>query len=75
MRADWVTLTAYVDPERFASVSRNLDTQLREARWWRNACLAYFSQRSGLDFPSGVQPPANTLEHYQALEFPDAPGN
>ncbi|HJR68976.1 MAG TPA: alpha-glucuronidase family glycosyl hydrolase, partial [Gammaproteobacteria bacterium] len=54
MQADWVTLDPFVDAERFAKTTRLLEIQAREARWWRDACIAYFRSRSGLPLPSGV---------------------
>jgi alpha-glucuronidase len=75
MRRTWSGLSDYVDPERFQQVSRYLDIQLKEARWWRNACLAYFQAVSGRDWADGVEPPPETLEYYRSLRFPFAPGN
>ena len=74
MSKAWAGLEAFVDPERFASVSRKLEVQLREAQWWRDACLAYFSDRSGLKLPPGSENSAKSLEYYKSLQFPDAPG-
>jgi alpha-glucuronidase len=74
MQADWATLEPFVDAERFAKTTRLLEIQAREARWWRDACVAYFSSRSGLPLPSGVAEPEHTLEHYMSLRFPYAPG-
>jgi len=74
MRTDWATLEPYVDAERFAKTAQLLEVQAHEARWWRDACLAYFSSRSGLALPRGVAEPEHTLEHYRSLSFPDAPG-
>jgi alpha-glucuronidase len=75
MRASWTGLKRFVDPERFAKRSRLLDVQLKEARWWRDACIAYFMHQSGKELPRGVRPPAESLEYYQSLQFPYAPGN
>jgi len=75
IHADWAALAAHVDAERHAKVARYLDIQLREARWWRDACLAYFQSRSGLPWPEGVEPPRHSLEHYRSLRFPYAPGD
>ena len=75
MRSSWEGLESYVDPERFDKTSRLLDIQLREARWWRDACIAYFMQQSGRELPDGLRPPAETLEYYKSLQFPFAPGN
>lgn len=74
MQAAWDRLEPYVDPERFRKTARFLDVQLREARWWRDACVAYFSRQSGLPLPAGVEPPPEELEYYQSLRFPFAPG-
>jgi len=75
MRASWSSLERFVDPGRFAKTTRLLDVQLREARWWRDACIAYFMRQSGQELPGGVRPPAESLEYYQSLQFPFAPGN
>jgi len=75
MRAAWAGLARFVDPERFDKTARLLDVQLREARWWRDACLAYFMRQSGKELPAGVLAPEKSLEFYQSLEFPFAPGN
>jgi len=74
MQADWATLEPFVDAERFAKTTQLLQIQAREARWWRDACIAYFQSRSGLPLPRGVAPPERPLEHYMSLRFPYAPG-
>ncbi len=74
MRETWASLEGYVDPERFAQVAAFLAIQEREARWWRDACLAYFQTFAQRPFPEGYEPPAQTLEHYMAIEHPYAPG-
>ena len=75
MRTTWAGLQGYVDEERWARTRDFLDIQLAEARWWRDASLAYFMDRSGLPLPDGARPPAHSLDHYKSLEFPYAPGN
>lgn len=74
MRDAWTDLRPFVDAERFAKTRNFLEIQLREARWWRDACLAYFMQQSGRELPPGTRPPAESLEYYRSLEFPNAPG-
>jgi alpha-glucuronidase len=37
--------------------------------------VAYFQAVSGRPLPDGVRPPERTLEYYESLEFPYAPGN
>lgn len=74
MRETWRTLSAYVDAERYAQVDAFLGIQEREAQWWRDASIAYFQPISRRPLPEGFAPPPHTLEHYQSLTFPYAPG-
>ena len=71
----WDTMQPYVDDERFKEVRMLLNIQLKEAKWWRDACLLYFQQFSQKTLPAGVEKPAQSLEYYESLRFPFAPGN
>lgn len=75
MRATWTALAPHVDAERHAQVDAFLGIQEREAGWWRDASIAYFQHVSGRPLPAGVAPPAHSLDHYKALQFPFAPGD
>lgn len=75
MQATWAAMKPYVDPERFAAVSANLGIQAREAKWWRDASIAYFQSKSGLPLPAGIAPPEHDLDYYKSLQFPYAPGH
>ncbi|WP_202845656.1 alpha-glucuronidase family glycosyl hydrolase [Luteimonas saliphila] len=75
MRDTWSGLDEYVDPERHHQVDRFLAIQQKEAKWWRDASIAYFQTFSGLPLPEGEAPPPQSLEYYKSLEFPNAPGN
>jgi len=70
----WAALKPDIDPERHAEVTAYLAVQAREARWWRDACIAYFQSVSGLPLPAGTRPPAQDLAAYKALRFGFAPG-
>jgi alpha-glucuronidase len=74
MRRTWATLEAYVDSDRFAQVAAFLAIQEQEARWWRDACIAYFQTFSKRPLPAGIAAPLHPLEYYQDLKFPYAPG-
>lgn len=74
MRTQWAALAGRIDPERHASVAADLVVQEREARWWRDASIAYWTSLNHLPLPAGSPPPADTLDHYRALTFPYAPG-
>ncbi|WP_229807538.1 alpha-glucuronidase family glycosyl hydrolase [Asticcacaulis endophyticus] len=75
MRNRWASLKPYVDADRFEAVATNLMIQEREARWWRDASVAYFQSISKRPLPAGYSAPEKTLEYYRSLKFPYAPGN
>ena len=75
MRRTWATLAPYVESERFAETSAFLAIQEKEARWWRDACIAYFQSLSKRPLPAGYAPPEHTLAEYEAISTPYAPGN
>ncbi len=70
----WKTLVGDIDTIRFNQVKAFLHIQQKEARWWRNACLLYFQQFSGMPFPSEIEQPEGKLEEYEKKSFPYAPG-
>ena len=74
MRQQWSQLTAYVDAQRHAEVAAFLAIQEREARWWRDACIAYFQSVNHKPLPAGVVAPVMTVDQYRALQFTFAPG-
>ena len=73
MRRDWAALRGRVDAERFADVATDLAIQEREARWWRDASIAWFASFSRLPLPTGHAPPAHPLAWYQHLDCPADP--
>jgi len=75
MRRTWAGLEPYVDAQRFDEVSTFLAIQQKEAQWWRDASMAYFASRSGRPLPAGEAEPEHSLEYYEGLSFPLAPGN
>jgi alpha-glucuronidase len=74
MGRTWAGLSPYVDPERHAQVADFLAIQRNEAQWWRDASIAYFQTFSGMPLPAGEAPPARSLQEYESLSFPYAPG-
>lgn len=66
----WESAREYVDPEIYADVASRLDTQRKDAEWWRDACLAYFGSVAGLDLPQGYPRPKHSLEHYKSVKLP-----
>ena len=47
----WNQMKPYVDAERFEAQKLNFDRQAKDAWWWRDACLLYFQQFSGMKLP------------------------
>lgn len=74
MQGQWLELAGYIDEERFDDVATFLGIQANEARWWRDACIAYFQSIAKRPLPDGVPAPIHSLDWYQSLSFPYAPG-
>lgn len=74
METTWASLAPYVDAQRHAEVADYLKIQRAEAQWWRDASVAWFGSFSKRPLPTGEKPPAKTLEEYEAMTFPWAPG-
>ena len=70
LRAVWAGLEGRIDAARFAETASLLEIQEREARWWRDACVAYFRSVSGLPLPAGAADPPLTVDEYRAIRFP-----
>jgi alpha-glucuronidase len=70
LRAAWATVSGRIDAQRFEQATELLEIQHFEARWWRDASLAYFGQHSQLPIPSGYAAPAQALPFYEGLSCP-----
>ncbi|MCS5489797.1 alpha-glucuronidase family glycosyl hydrolase [Algoriphagus limi] len=70
----WQTLEGLIDQERFNHVNQLLKIQVKEAEWWRNACLLFFQTFSNRPFPDDIEQPTGDLDYYKSLRFPFAPG-
>ncbi|GAA4217016.1 alpha-glucuronidase family glycosyl hydrolase [Sphingomonas endophytica] len=75
MRRQWDGVRAQVDAERWQKTATYLAVQEREARWWRDASLAYWMSVNGRALPAGVAPPAHDLAWYKAQSFRYVPGH
>ena len=75
LQNQWQSLEPLIDPERFDKTARLLAVQAREAKWWRDASIAYFQSVSKRELPRGSAKPEHSLAYYQQLQFPRAPGH
>ena len=71
----WNSLKKYIDEDRFKQIDQLLNIQLKDAIWWRNACLLYFQTFSKMPIPAQYEKPDKTLEYYQNIRILYAPGN
>lgn len=74
-RAVWETLKPYVDAQRFDETDAYLHIEEKEARWWRDANIAYFQSLNELPLPRGEAPPQHSLAYYESLTFPFVAGH
>jgi alpha-glucuronidase len=74
MRSRWNELKGKIDDNRFYDVDAFLAIQEKEAEWWRNSCVLYFQSFSKLPLNPKLEKPEGTLEEYEKMIFPYAPG-
>ena len=65
----WKSAKPYVDRERYEEIARKFDIQLSDARWWRDACVQYFSEVSGLPIPSEIEQPVIPLDSLKRIHL------
>ena len=75
MRREWDALRPLIDAERWQKAADFLAIEQRDARWWRDASIAYWMSLNGLALPPGAPPPEHDLAWYKAQSYPYAPGN
>ena len=69
MQRQWTAAKPYIDPELWNDVNERLMTQARDANWWREGCLLYFQQFSGMPIPDNVTPPVHTLDQLKGIKL------
>jgi len=75
MQRQWDGLRERIDAERWQKTATYLAIQHREARWWRDASLAYWMSVNHRPLPAGVAAPEHDLAWYKAQSYPRAPGH
>lgn len=70
-RKTWDSMKGVVDAERHAAIAKKLAIQERDAIWWKDASLSYFSSLSDLPLPRGVELPTRTLDEYKKIDLLD----
>ena len=65
----WEELKPYVDNEIWEHVMERLNIQESDARWWRDACVQYFQEFSGMDVPKEVEQPQRPLDELKSIRL------
>ena len=65
----WDEMKPYVDAERWEAVRAKLEIQESDARWWRDACVQYFGEFSGMPVPAYVEHPERPLDELKAIRL------
>lgn len=66
----WDKAEKHIDAERFKDVQSRLKIQMRDAIWWKDACLLYFQELSKLPIPSDIERPIHELNDLQQIKLP-----
>lgn len=57
----WRSAGKHIDTQRFEAQFKLFDRQAKDAWWWRDACLLYFQQFSGMQLPLDCPQPRHNL--------------
>jgi len=60
-------LRPQLDPALHADVAARLQTQRKEALWWRDACVLYFQTFARQPIPAPFAPPTRSLAEVKEL--------
>ncbi|WP_288241539.1 alpha-glucuronidase family glycosyl hydrolase [uncultured Bacteroides sp.] len=66
----WDLTENYIDTERFKDVQSRLKIQARDAVWWKDACLLYFMEYSGVRIPYDIERPIHELDDLKQVKLP-----
>ncbi len=66
----WDRMEKQVDPERFKDVQSRLRIQVRDAVWWKDACLLYFQEFSNMPIPHDIERPIHSLDALRKVRLP-----
>lgn len=66
-QALWADMKPFVNDFRWEAVNAKLQIQESDARWWRDACVQYFGEFSGMPVPADVGQPERSLEELKKI--------
>ena len=65
----WDAMKPYVDSERWEAVRAKMEIQEHDARWWRDACIQYFGEFSGMPVPNEIEQPERPLDELKKIKL------
>ena len=65
----WNAARPYVDSARWEAVNEKLKIQESDARWWRDACVQYFGEFSGMPVPKEIEQPERPLDELKKIKL------
>ncbi len=65
----WDQVAKHVDLPRFQEVQSLLKVQLRDAVWWKDACLLYFQEFSKMPIPYDIERPIHELDDLKKVQL------
>ena len=68
-QALWEDMKPYVDRRKWTEVRDRVCIQESDARWWRDACVQYFGEFSGMPVPSDVEQPERPPDELKQIRL------
>jgi len=65
----WDRMESYVDAQRFSAVQAELQIQMHDAIWWKDACLLYFQTFSKRPIPYDIERPVYQLNDLKKIKL------
>lgn len=69
MKMLWDNCRNNVPYNVYTDIVNHLETQYRDAQWWRDACLLYFQEFSKQPLPAFVDAPKHDLNFYKSIQL------
>lgn len=65
----WDRVEDFVDKQRFTEVQSKLKIQVKDAVWWKDACLLYFQTFSNRPIPYDIERPVHELDDLKKIKL------
>jgi len=69
MLRKWNSTEKYIDSRLFNDIQGKLHIQVRDAEWWKDACVLYFQTLSKQPIPDTTEPPVHSLDELKKIRL------